>query len=379
MAKNFFESQREQSRIKSSIVLAYLDAWAAVLLGTRHGVKIGRVCYVDLFAGPGRFDDLSPSTPLHVLNLAVANPRLAASLKTVFNDANADFAHRLTVEIDQLERIETLRYRPQVYSDEAGNAAAAIVASVADSPTLLFADPWGYKGLTLALIQTVLRGFGSECIFFFNYARVNAGLANDVVASHMNALFGRERAEDLRARTRGLSPEEREDAIVQELCDALSEVGGKHIQTFRFRNETDTRTKHHLVFVTKHEKGLRIMKHVMAKLSSSRNQGVATFEFNPRAAKQPTLFDADLPLDDLETALLRDFAGRRIRVAEIIATHHIDTDYVDRNYKDAFRRLEADGRIQVDPPLEQRKVQRGEVTFGDSVFITFPASPRDGI
>ena len=55
-------------------------------------------------------------------------------------------------------------------------------------------DPWGYKGLSLRLINSVLRNWGSDCIIFFNYNRINMGLNNEFVREHMDALFGAERA-----------------------------------------------------------------------------------------------------------------------------------------------------------------------------------------
>ncbi len=58
--------------------------------------------------------------------------------------------------------------------------------------------------MTLRLINSVLKDWGCDCCFFFNYSRVNAGLANDAVEQHMDALFGQERANSLRhdSRTR---------------------------------------------------------------------------------------------------------------------------------------------------------------------------------
>ena len=54
-------------------------------------------------------------------------------------------------------------------------------------PTLFFVDPWGYKGLSLSLINSVLKNWGCDCIIFFNYNRINMGLHNEAVEEHMNA------------------------------------------------------------------------------------------------------------------------------------------------------------------------------------------------
>ena len=58
--------------------------------------------------------------------------------------------------------------------------------------------------------------------FFFNYNRINMGLSNAVVEEHMNALFGKERADALRLKLERLSTRDRELMIVEELCKALN-------------------------------------------------------------------------------------------------------------------------------------------------------------
>jgi three-Cys-motif partner protein len=56
-------------------------------------------------------------------------------------------------------------------------------------PTLVFLDPCGYKGLSLKLISSVLAGFGNDCIFFFNYSRINMKLDLEVMNSSIDEFF----------------------------------------------------------------------------------------------------------------------------------------------------------------------------------------------
>ena len=75
MADSFFDEQSVQSQIKAQIVADYFWAWANVIIHTqkkypRHAQKIG---YVDLFAGPGRYENGAASTPLLVMQRAVAD------------------------------------------------------------------------------------------------------------------------------------------------------------------------------------------------------------------------------------------------------------------------------------------------------------------
>lgn len=367
----FFEESREQSQIKARIVAKYFWAWAKVI--TPSAKKYGnRIAYIDLFAGPGRYEDGTLSTPLLVLQKAIEDPNMRDMLVTLFNDRDAKNVGKLTEAIAALPGIETLKHKPQVSNNVVGEEIAKRFEEINLVPTLFFVDPWGYKGLSLKLINSVLQRWGSDCVFFFNYNRVNMGLNNEAVREHMDALFGKQRADVLRTRLSGLGSEEREMLIVEELSKALQDMGAGFVLPFTFKDGRSNRTKHHLVFATKHFKGYEIMKGIMAKESSERIQGVATFEYSPATEKYPTLFEMSKPLDDLGAMLLDDFAGQQLRMKDIYLQHSVGKPYVDNNYKRILAALEADGKIKASPPAEERQKRKGEVTFADSVMVKFP-------
>ena len=79
-----------------------------------------RLAYIDLFAGPGRYDDNTKSTPLLVLETAVENPDLSKMLVTVFNDKDQDNAKSLENAIAQIPNIDRLKFKPQVRNIEMG-------------------------------------------------------------------------------------------------------------------------------------------------------------------------------------------------------------------------------------------------------------------
>ena len=243
-------------------------------------------------------------------------------------------------------------------------------------PTLCFVDPWGYKGLSLRLVNSVLKDWGCDCIFFFNYNRISMGLSNPFVVEHMNALFGQERADDLRERLEGMEPFEREMTIVNELTIALKELGGEYVLPFCFKNERGVRTSHHLIFVSKHVRGYEIMKEIMAEYSSNKDQGVPSFEYNPADERYSLLFELTRPLDELVRMLPEDFAGKTISMKKIYEEHHVGKPYIKHNYKEALVRLEEEGKIVASPPAEKRKKRYGKVMFADSVKVTFPI-PKD--
>jgi hypothetical protein len=241
-------------------------------------------------------------------------------------------------------------------------------------PTLFFVDPWGYKGLTLQLINSVLKDWGCDAIIFFNYNRIRMGLSNLRVEEHMSALFTEKRAANLRFRLERMSPSEGELAIVEEIANALMELGAKYALPFCFKNEHGTRTSHHLIFATKNFTGYKIMKDIMARQSSVADQGVPSFTYSPADRRFPLLFELTRPLDDLETMLLKDFAGRSLSLQTIHEEHSVGKPYIPKNYQDALRKLEHAGKIRTEPPAEHRRKIGGEVTFGEKVTVTFPGS-----
>lgn len=221
-----------------------------------------KLAYIDLYAGPGRYKDGSASRPLLVLENAIEDADLSKMLVALFNDANKDLTNTLQNEIDALPGIETLTYRPSVMCGEIGEDAAKFFSSTRLIPSFTFVDPFGYKGLSLQIVNGVIKDWGCDCVFFFNYQRINAGICNPIVDVHIDALFGKERADKLREILPGKTPHQREIAILEELAQAIKAMGGKYVLPFKFKNASGRRTSHSLIFVTKHFKGYEIMKDI---------------------------------------------------------------------------------------------------------------------
>lgn len=369
--QHFFDETREQSIAKATIVSKYFWAWAKVIIPTVKSRR-GRIAYIDLFAGPGRYKDGTKSTPILILEKAIQDKDMREMLVTVFNDADGNNSKSLEKAIEALPGIDTLKHKPEINNEEVGEEIVKMFEQMRLVPTLFFVDPWGYKGLSLRLVNSVLKDWGCDCIFFFNYNRISMGLSNKFVEEHMNALFGKERADALRVRLSRMQTAERELAIVEEIAQALKEMGGKYVLPFRFKNNNGTRTSHHLIFVSKHVKGYEIMKNIMATESSKVDQGVPSFEYSPADISQPLLFELTRPLDDLTDMLLTAYADRQLTVRQIYEEHNVGRPYILKNYKDVLKRLETDGKIRVDPPADKRRSRKGEVTLGDETKVTFP-------
>lgn len=376
VAESFFEEQKEQSQVKTAIVTKYFWAWAKIITAVQgRASRDKRIAYIDLFAGPGRYKDGAKSTPLLILEQAIET-EFRDCLVLMFNDKDEANTSTLKAEIKKIPNVGTLKHEPDIYTSEVGDQIVKMFEGLNLVPTLFFVDPWGYKGLSLRLINSVLKDWACECIFFFNYTRINMGLSNAAVQKHMEALFGVERAAKLKKKLEPLKPYQRELTIVEEICEALREMGGKYVLPFAFKDENGTRTKHHLIFVSKHPLGYGIMKEIMAKESSSAEEGVASFEYNPAEAAQPLLFRFTKTLADLEQELADQFAGQTMTMSEVFERHNVDTPFIKKNYKDVLTKMEIAGTIAAQPSRSVRPKRNGEVTFADKVVVTFKPKPK---
>jgi hypothetical protein len=95
---------------------------------------------------------------------------------------------------------------------------------------------------------------------------------------------------------------------------------------------------------------------------------VPSFEYNPATQAQPLLFELSRPLDDLTDMLLAEFAGQAMTMLDVYNRHHVGKRYIKKNYKEALRKLEEQGKIITEPSAKERRKN----TFKDTLKITFP-------
>jgi three-Cys-motif partner protein len=368
MTQTFFDKPLEHSEIKSQIVAKYFDAWSRIV-----SPRVTNVEYVDLFAGQGYYEDGTESTPLLVLKKAIENPSIARKLISEFNDQNSEYIKSLDLAIRNLDRINTLRYRPKLSSESVTKKIVEQYEQMNLPPTLFFLDPWGYKGVSQDLIRAAIKSWASECILFFNYKRINMDLQKSSVDKNINDFFGIQRANKLRTKTKHMSPYKREETIIGEFCKALIEMGGRYALPFCFRDRIQDRTSHYLIHASKHPLGYGLMKEIMNEYSFRDADGVPTFTFDP---KQQLTLNFGWPLRVLEEQLVQEFKGQKLKVGDIYKKHQEKTRFVKGNYKDALLILEKESKIKVDIPVERRPIRNGKRTLGDNRIVTFISRGR---
>ncbi len=360
-AEDFFRIPAGRSLAKSEIVSKYFDAWAKIV-----GSHADDIAYVDLFCGPGTYADGSESTPILVLKKAAQHRRVRTQLRSFFNDVDVRCADALRRNIDKLPQRRLLNHDPEISSEPVVDGTLDRYRQrLGDTPALLFLDPWGYKGLSVEEIERFIGTWGSECLFFFNYRRVNAALSYEKFAGPVAALFGEEAAQNLTQDLVGLAPDDRKTLILETLRDSLTQTYGEYVSRFRLAG-SNPGSDYYLVHVTKSPKGCKVVRDVMAKASSSRDaSGVPSFEYNPEA--QLNLFRLGESLEDLEQSIMDGFEGKSLTVQEVFELDSHRGNHRIRDYQEAVRRLESDGWVRCNPDASARP--RG--TLAPSTVVTF--------
>jgi len=151
---NFFGKQTAASKVKSEIVLNHFDSWSNIVIG--QAAKLGQnIAYMDLYCGPGIYDNGAKSTPILVLEKAIekaaTKPAIAKHLVTIFNDKKAKSVETLEAEVKKLTGLTSLKNPPillneKVNKDTEGRKDPDTDAHVPRSVRVHGLDARSYRG-----------------------------------------------------------------------------------------------------------------------------------------------------------------------------------------------------------------------------------------
>ena len=158
---SFFASQKEKSRVKTIIVTEFFKAYFPII----YNAFKKDVWYLDLFAGPGMYEDGSKSTPIVLLDTIAAfkNDSIRDHLKMVFNDHDKNYVSRLENAVNCHPVIQKLKHQPQITCLEASDVDLSKYTNNND-PVFSFVDPWGYKDVSAAQVWKLVKNIGSDCV-----------------------------------------------------------------------------------------------------------------------------------------------------------------------------------------------------------------------
>lgn len=350
MAKDFFEKQTASSKIKANIVSEYFPKYCKII--NTKGVQ-QEIRYIDLFAGPGKYKDENFSTPLLLARQCASNSILKDAVHLMFNDNEhiETLKHNFLIEFPD----GTFKHTPKFANKTIGEDEKINTylgkrwhdwKSKNPFPTLLFVDPFGYKGINTTVLANFMQNWGNEIFLFLNTKRIHAAIENDKFEELMLDFFPRTLTEikkDRRYRTTVL---ERLNLIIHNLNKEYNTILGSQVfcTAFKFQEEDSEGTSHFIVHFTKHPRGFDLIKQIYCEFdnvgSALDEFGTYTFDAKMLDKSSSSLFDfGDANIDILSSDLLMKYKGKTISALDLYNEHQTNSKFARRHYADALRKL----------------------------------------
>jgi three-Cys-motif partner protein len=360
---------REQARFKHELLEAYLERLFMIV-----GQHQRTICYVDCFAGPwqAKGDDLEDTSIAVSLNIirkcreGLLKSNHNVHFKALFVEKDPSAFAKLKDYLDGRddEGVEThplhgefMQLREEILS-RCGD----------DSFTFFFVDPTGWKdAVELATLDPFLRRANSEFLINFMYDFLVRTHTQEPFSDDMKRIFGR--VPD----TKGMTTKAREEHLVRLYRENLKTVvptrGGKpRTACVQVKKVLLDRTLYHLVYLTRHPKGITEFMAASDGLDlvQKRLRALAKQETQVESSGQLVLIAADesikkeegrADLSEVKSYWLTKLSSipRRFGITEL-ADMLEETDWFAGDFQKAFKELDAEGKVKNQDAKKARPV-----------------------
>lgn len=267
---------------KHKILEEYLKAWAPII-----GRWEQRIVYIDGFAGPGKYKGGESGSPIMAIDAIMNNSNLKESTEVIFWFIEKDKERsEVLKQILKSQFNMPVNMKYVVDNSEFEDSLCSQLDNIEQqkqilAPTFAFLDPFGYSGFPMELIQRLLKHDKSEVLITFMSGFVNRFLDPE----HEDAITRLYGAEDFLQAKSIKKTDERITFLLQLYAQKLQEQGGaRFVRTFEMKRN-DNQVVYHLIFGTKHWKGLEVMKKSMIKVDDR-----GTYSFSDRLGFGQTFF-----------------------------------------------------------------------------------------
>lgn len=334
---------------KHIILEEYLKGWFPIVSSWAN-----RIVYLDGFAGPGSYSNGEDGSP--VIAIRTADQHI---LKKNFKEIQFAFIEKDPKRARHLNKILSEKF-PNLQSnlqyEVLGSEFAPALESTLDgiesrgaklAPTFAFLDPFGFSGLPMHLIARMLAYNSCEVLVTFMSGFVKR-FTDELRADALNELYGTTEWEKVNQLQSG----QRQNFLVDLYLQQLKKVGGAtYVRTFEMIGENN-QTIYHLVYGTKHPKGMEVMKKAMQKADRR-----GTYRFSDRTDTNQTfltdLIDNDNWVVTAANIVYQHFKGQSVR-GESVKTYVItETPYLYKSTilstleKSSIPKISVEGRSRV--------------------------------
>lgn len=351
------------TKAKHDLLVKYLQAWFPIM-----GRTVRKAIVLDAFAGPGRYDHGEDGSPILVLNTLLNHADFdnwsSCEFVLLFNELDPERFDSLGEVLAELQKgtdpwptnVRLLDPQNQSFED-LGQSMIASLQGNRMAPTFAFVDPFGYKGLPLALVAELVSYPMCELFIYFDFNSVNRFATAGIVDAHFDQFFGtsdyRNAPSTGRARHDFLH-----DLYERQLRTAANFA---HIRSFAMVNDSG-HVGNYMFFCTRNLQAFDRMKSAMWKIDPT-----GEYRFADRLAGQEILFDDESATGPLRDYLLRHYAGQTVPIQQLIDHVIAETPFHSAQVKRAtLAPMQREGLISA---VGQNKA----CTFPAGVAVVFPA------
>jgi three-Cys-motif partner protein len=348
----------EHTRGKHEILIRYMKAWLPIL-----GTLSRQLVIVDAFAGRGRYTTDEAGSPLLLRDIAgrVASDHRVDEVELHFIEKNdANFA-KLTSELQAADRLHGVSQRAPIRG-EFERVAPEIVAEIKafPRPSFWFIDPYGFSGLPLSLINSILdlsqsRPSRSEVLITLMVRDINRFLRNPNHQKAHAALLGMPES-DLQNEIARLEAGSRRVQALRDLyVRRLESTAGRrtrYVTSAGVNARGATDVIYFLVHATTSPKGKREMKEAIWIATGGLNAVIGN-RLEAETAGQIEMFSGEtrnaiVDYPALRVLLMERFAGRSIEHKalqdEAVIGHDFD-GFIDDHIRTALDGLASQGVV----------------------------------
>jgi three-Cys-motif partner protein len=318
--------------------------------------------YIDLFAGPGFYNDNNPSTPILIAKHCAKDVELKDTVKMIFNDDC--YFEELEKNFEREFEGITFKHKPHFGKSTVGENPEITkflttntqnVNGKNEYPSLLFIDPFGYKGIETKVLDEFLKNWGNEIFLFVNTKRIHPALENDKFEGLMYDLFPTTLQKIKTDRRFKSTVSERLNLIIDSLGDEYINILGSKIYytAFKFQEEDVDATSHFILHLTKGSRGYDLIKTIYNDFANVGTvfdgQNTYTFDAKTYGKEVNELFDFNsINIDKLKEELFTVYKGKCLTAFELFEKHHIkntSAPYSRSHYTEALRRLVSENKL----------------------------------
>lgn len=352
---SFFEKQTLSSRVKASIVSEYFPKYCSIIIKRHVPERIG---YIDLFSGPGIYEDGNPSTPILIARKCLKDGILRNKVWMVFNDNT--YSDQLKQNFANEFPDGSFVYKPHFGHSTVGESKEIddfitkrrYKGNYNEQPSVLFIDPYGYKGINTSVLSQFLSLWGNELFIFINSKRINPALENDKFEQPMRCLFPTSYDEIKKEIRTKRTVSERLQLIIDNLGKEFGRLLNAKVYytAFKFQEEDIETTSHFILHLTKNKRGFDLVKQIYNDFANVGTifDGVNTYTFDVKRITNPIteLFDVKSEnIDYLKKALFEEYRGRTLSSFDLFEEHQQGSMYSRSHYVVALRRLVEEGKV----------------------------------